>query len=325
MRRLPLLLFLAALAPGQEADGPASSRLDEANKKAAERVHRTVAREGGHITNRLRGLTKEDVVVVGGLFDFVQEILVAYRCPHTIITPAELEHHRLEPVERKIFLLNCHLMQRDFPASSPRRARPSERDAERILEQTLKDAGLDARTAPGRAIRERFKEVKYFAGSTYSVAGLRRLGAAVKGGAWVFSTDWAVLALERALPNTIRWIGRSTYEETIEVRPSLIGRRHDLLKGVFEQKSARWWLETEAYLFAMKGRYKVLIESRALAARYGGNRNVVVLLEPGKGRVLHSLSHGYLQRGKTHDITSMQRLVLNFLIEKSIQNHRRKG
>ena len=322
MRRLAILALTAALL-AQEAEGPAQSRLDEKNQKAAEKVYRTVAREGGDITNRLRGLRKEDVIVVGGLFDFVQEVLVAFRCPHTIITPAELEHHKLEPVERKIFLLNCHLMQRDFPASSPARERPSARDAAARLAHVLKEAGLDGDTAPGKAIRERFKEVALFAGSRYSVAGLRRMGAAVKGGAWIYSTDWAVLALERALPGTIRWTGRSTYEETIEVRPSLIGRRHALLKGVFEQKSAKWWLETEAYLFSMKGRYKVLIESRALAARYHGNKNVVVLIEPKKGRVLHALSHGYLQRGKTDDITSMQRLLLNYLVEKSLQNHRR--
>ncbi|MHC4547536.1 MAG: hypothetical protein ACYTEZ_02065 [Planctomycetota bacterium] len=326
MRRcLPLLLLAAALR-GQEAEGPAETRLDEANRRAADRVYRTYARRGKLLSTQLKGLRKEDVIVVGGLFDFVQEVLTAFRLAHTVITPAELEHHPLPEPERKIFLLNCHLLDRDFPGSQARCGRLSEEAAAKELARVLKRAGLDGDTAPGKAIRERFAEVKHFAGSDYSKAGLRRMGRAIVQGAWAVSTDWAVLALERALPGTIRWTGHTTFEERIEVRPSLVGKRHPLLKEVFPvPPKARWWIETESYLFALKGRrYKVLIESRPLAARYGGNRNVVVLLEPGQGRVLHALTHGYLQQGKAEDIGVMQKLLLNFLIEKSLQNHARQ-
>ena len=108
------------------------------------------------------------------------------------------------------------------------------------------------------------------------------------------SSDWAVLALERALPGTVRWTGHTTYEETVEVIPGMTGKRHSLMKGVFGKPAkARWWLETEAYLFAVKGKHKRLVESRQLAARYHGNKNIAVLFEPGKGRVLHNvLGHG---------------------------------
>ena len=166
--------------------------------------------------------------------------------------------------------------------------------------------------------------MKFFAGSKYSVAGLKRLGKAVKRGAWLMSSDWALLAVERALPGTVRWTGHTTFEETIRVKPGLTGKRHSLMKGVFGNPArARWWLETEAYLFAVKGKHKRLVESQALAARYHGNKNVVVLLEPGKGRLVHALSHGWLQRGGEDDMAVMQRLLLNLLTEKSIENWRR--
>src|SRR5262245_52868824 len=98
MRRATALL-LASLALGQEADEPAESRLDEANRKAAVEVRRTFAKEGKALKAQLRGLRKEDLIVVGGLFDFVQEVLTAHRIEHTVITPAELEHHPLTEPE----------------------------------------------------------------------------------------------------------------------------------------------------------------------------------------------------------------------------------
>jgi hypothetical protein len=323
MRRFSALLLLAAALGAQGDDEPAPARLDKANEEAARNVVKTFAREGGHLTTRLKGLKKEDVIVVGGLFDFVQEILVAFRCPHTVIRPADLEHVSLEPAERKIVLLNCHLLDRKFPARQPDRPRPSEKEATARLGKVIEEAGLDGPTAPGKAIRERFKEVRFFAGSDYSEAGLKRLGAAVRKGAWLYSTDWAVLAVEKALPGTIRWTGRTTYEEVIEVKPSSAGKRHSLLKGVFDDTpKPRWWIETESYLFRVKGKHTRLIESRVLGARYHDNRNIVVLLEPGKGRALHALSHGYLQRGRSGDATAMQRLLANYLVEKSLANRR---
>ena len=132
-----------------------------------------------------------------------------------------------------------------------------------------------------------------------------------------------MLAWERALPGTIRWTGRTTFEETVEVRPALAGRRHSLLKNVFPARKAKWWIESEGYLFKVKGRHTLLVESRALAARTRGNKNVVVVVEPGKGRVVHALTHGYLQRGREDDVSVMQRLILNVLLEKSLQNYER--
>jgi len=322
MRRAAVLL-LASLALGQEAEGPAESRLDEANRRAAEEVHRTFAREGKLLKTQLKGLRKEDLIVVGGLFDFVQEVLTAHRVEHTVIMPAELEHHPLPDPERKLFILNCHLIDRDFAASAPPAGRKSEAEAAKTLDRVLAEAGLEGGSSPGKAIRDRFAEVKHFAGSDYTEAGLARLGAAVKAGAWAMSTDWAVLVWEKALPGTIRWTGHTTYEETIEVQPALAGRRHPLLEGVFDGPRARWWVETESYLFAVKGRHRVLVDSIQLGARYGGNRKVVVLAEAGKGQVLHALTHAYLVRGKAKDLSVMQRLLLNLLIAKSLENWER--
>lgn len=324
VRRATALLLLAGLLAGEEA-GPADTRLDPANRKAAAGVYRTFAKQGRMLSTQLKGLRKEDVLVVGGLFDFVQEVLAAYRLEHTVLTPAELEHHPLPEPERKIVFLNCHLMDRRFPPSQAAAPRAADAEAARRLERVLKRAGLNGSDAPGRAIRERFAEVAHFADSDYSQAGLQRLGRAVVAGAWVVSTDWAVLALERALPGHIRWTGHTTFEETVEVTPSLAGRRHALLEGVFpEPARAKWWIEAEGYLFATgKGKSTVLIESRALGARYRGNKNVVVLLEPGRGKVLHALTHAYLQKGKAKDKGAMQKLLLNFLIAKSLENHER--
>lgn len=323
MRRAALLV-LASLALGQEAEEPADSRLDDANKKAAAEVRRTYAREGKSLVTQLKGLRKEDLIVVGGLFDFVQEVLVAHRVEFTVITPAELEYVDLKDPWRKMFLLNCHLIDRHFPATEPAHPRASDEEAQRKLEQVLDQAGLKDDSSPGKAIRERFAEVRHFAGSDYTEKGLARLGAAIREGAWAMSTDWAVLVWEKALPKTIRWTGHTTYEETIEVKPALAGRRDPLLEGVFPEPKARWWLETESYLFAVEGRYKVLVDSTQLGARYGGNRNIVVLAEAGKGRILHALPHAYLVKGNEKDLTAMQRLLVNFLVAKSLENWQKR-
>ncbi|HEX5138586.1 MAG TPA: hypothetical protein VFY93_16560 [Planctomycetota bacterium] len=323
MRRATLLV-LASLAFGQDADEPADSRLDEANKKAAAEVRRTYAREGKSLPTQLKGLRKEDLIVVGGLFDFVQEVLVAHRVEFTVITPAELEHVELTDPWRKVFLLNCHLIDRHFPATEPARPRASEEEAQGKLERVLDEAGLKGDTAPGKAIRERFAEVRHFAGSDYTEKGLARLGAAIRDGAWAMSTDWAVLVWEKALPGTIRWTGHTTYEEKIEVKPALAGRRDPLLEGVFPEPKARWWLETESYLFAVEGRHRVLVDSTQLGARYGGNRNIVVLAEAGKGRILHALPHAYLAKGNEKDLTAMQRLLVNLLVAKSLENWKKR-
>jgi len=151
MRRAAALL-LASLALGQEADEPAESRLDEGNRKAAAQVRRTFAREGKLLSGQLRGLRKEDLIVVGGLFDFVQEVLTAHRVEHTVITPAELEHHPLPAPERKLFLLNCHLVDRDFAASAPARPRATDGEAQATLERVLREAELTGDTSPGKAL-----------------------------------------------------------------------------------------------------------------------------------------------------------------------------
>jgi hypothetical protein len=277
------------------------------------------------LSTQMKGLRKEDLIVVGGLFDFVQEVLTAHRIEHTVITPAELEQHPLPDPERKLFILNCHLLDRKFAPSAPARPRASDAEAQATLERVLAEAGLTGDTSPGKAIRDRFGEVRHFAGSDYTEKGLARLGAAIRDGAWAMSTDWAVLVWEKALPRTLRWTGHTTFEETIEVQPALAGRRDPLLEGVFPEPKARWWLETESYLFAVEGRYTVLVDSSQLGARYGGNRNVVVLAEAGKGKVLHALPHAYLARGNEKDLSAMQRLLINFLLAKSLENWKRQG
>ena len=255
----------------------------------------------------------------------MQEVLTAHRVEHTVITPAELEHHPLTEPERKLFLLNCHLFDREFEASAAARPRATDAEAQAALERVLKEADLAGDTSPGKAIRERFGEVRHFAGSDYTEKGLARLGAAIREGAWAMSTDWAVLAWEKALPGTIRWTGRTTFEETIEVKAALAGRRDPLLEGVFPEPKARWWIETESYLFAAEGRHRVLVDSTQLGARYGGNRNVVVLAEAGRGRVLHALAHAYLVRGSEKDLSAMQRLLVNLLVAKSLENWKKGG
>ena len=105
-------------------------------------------------------------------------------------------------------------------APEPAHPRAPEDEAQARLERVLDEAGLKGDISPGKAIRERFGEVRHFAGSDYTEKGLARLGAAIREGASAMSTDWAVLVWEKALPGTIRWTGRTTFEETVEVRPA---------------------------------------------------------------------------------------------------------
>ena len=271
----------------------------------------------------MRHFKKDDVIVVGGLFDFVQEILVSFDCPHTVVTCEELDDLQFNP-QRQVLLLNCHLLDKQFPESNRGSKRPGAAEAERRLERTLHDAGLTGQDAPGAAIRKRFGEIKYFAATDYSQGAIRRIGSFIKRGGWAMSTDWALLVVERALPRTIAWTGRKTFEERIEVRPAAGARKRALLNGVFPDKGKpRWWVEQGSYLFKIRGgKVRKLVESRQLGARYGGNRNIAVLVEAGKGRVLHALSHFYLQSAKQEDAASMQMLLLNFLVERITLVHR---
>ena len=326
MRRA-LWLFLALLPLpllAQEGEAPSSTRLDEANRTAAVEVRRTLDERHGGLKNKLRHFRKDDVIVVGGLFDFVQEILVSFDCPHTVVTCEELDDLQLNP-KRQVLLLNCHLLDKQFPESNRGSRRPSSDEAERRLKRTLQEAGLTGQDAPGTAIRERFAEIKYFAATDYSQGAIRRIGSFVKRGGWVMSSDWALLVVERALPRTIAWTGRKTFEERIEVRPSAGAQKLALMNGVFPDKGKpRWWVEQGSYLFKIHRGSKVrkLVESRQLGARYGGNRNIAVLVEAGKGRALHVLSHFYLQSATEKDAASMQMMLLNFLVERITLVHR---
>jgi hypothetical protein len=50
----------------------------------------------------------------------------------------------------------------------------------------------------------------------------------------------------------------------------------------------------------------------------------VVLAEAGKGRVLHALPHAYLVRGGASDLCAMQKLLVNLLLAKSLENWKRR-
>ncbi len=129
--------------------------------------------------------------------------------------------------------------------------------------------------------------------------GVRKLGEFVKRGGFLFTTDWAALhIIERAFPQTIRYTRKPTRDDVVGIE--VLRPEHLFLKHVLTGHDRHlWWLENQSYPVEIldRRRVEVLIESEEMKRKYGSSP-IAVTFTAGQGRVVHIVSHFYLQRAR---------------------------
>ena len=169
------------------------------------------------------------------------------------------------------------------------------------VEQVLQQVGVPFRTvAPGAITPETLRgvcSVLVNCPGRIDAKGARCLKAFVERGGFLFTTDWAVLHLiESCFPNTIRYTRRPTRDDVVAIR--VVAPEHRFLHHVLTGDDHHlWWLESQSYPIEVmdRRRVEVLIESPEMARKYGG-KPIAVTFRAGAGRVVHIVSHFYLQR-----------------------------
>jgi hypothetical protein len=154
----------------------------------------------------------------------------------------------------------------------------------------------------------------------------RRLRKFVEKGGYLFTTDWSVgTILMAAFPGYLTTSGPMAPlpETLIRIGPASGKETHSLLKGVFHRGvQGLWWLEQASYDVKIVDTRNVepLIVSDDLTDLHGRSPDVAVTFRYGKGRVLHVMGHYYQEEGNLAGTISTQRLALNFVVERLLQD-----
>lgn len=171
------------------------------------------------------------------------------------------------------------------------------------VEWVLRDVGVPfSEVAPERFERASLRGVEAVlvnCPGRIGERGVRRLRDFVGEGGLLFTTDWSVLhVLEPAFPGTLRYTRRPTRDDVVSIRALDPG--HLFLKHVLTGNDRHlWWLENRSYPFEVldRRRVEVLIDSEEMERKYGA-RPVAATFRHGRGRVVHIVSHFYLQRAE---------------------------
>ncbi|MHC4472885.1 MAG: SH3 domain-containing protein [Planctomycetota bacterium] len=130
-------------------------------------------------------------------------------------------------------------------------------------------------------------------------AGVRRLKDFVRAGGLLFTTDWSVLhVLEPAFPGTVRYTRKPTRDDVVPIR--ILKPEHVFLRHVLTGNDRHlWWLENRSYPVQVldRRRVEVLADSEEMERKYGA-KPIAVTFREGRGRVVHIVSHFYLQRSE---------------------------
>jgi hypothetical protein len=134
----------------------------------------------------------------------------------------------------------------------------------------------------------------------------------VEDGGRLLTTDWSVLhVIEEAFPGTLRYTRVPTRDDVVRISRV---ENDPLLWRVFPPgRPACWWLENRSYpveterpphlFFRPSGEpsgVRVLLESDEMGRRYGSPL-IAATFACGRGRVVHVVSHTYLQRNELRD------------------------
>lgn len=135
-----------------------------------------------------------------------------------------------------------------------------------------------------------------------SKKAIRKLVTFVNEGGLLVTTDWALQnVLEIGFPDKVRYNQNPTGDEVVRI--TVKEPDNPTVKGFLEAEGdPLWWLEGSSYPIEIldKENVKVLVLSKELKERYG-EEPVIIEFDHGKGKVIHMISHFYLQRTETRD------------------------
>lgn len=122
----------------------------------------------------------------------------------------------------------------------------------------------------------------------------------VDGGGWLVTSDWALEAVSRAFPGTIRRkAGPTSSDEVVSVEP---GAESAFADVVVLGCDPQWWLEASSYPIEILDPERVRVEaaSHELLVRFGAPA-VATRFDWGAGHVYHVISHFWLKKTRTAD------------------------
>ena len=134
----------------------------------------------------------------------------------------------------------------------------------------------------------------------------------VEDGGRLLTTDWSVLhVLEPGFPGTLRYTRIPTRDDVVRISRV---EDHPLLWRVFPPgRPACWWLENRSYPVEAERPIhrsirspgelpgvRILLDSEEMGRRYG-SPHIAATFTCGRGRVVHVVSHTYLQRNELRD------------------------
>jgi hypothetical protein len=148
--------------------------------------------------------------------------------------------------------------------------------------------------------------------------GIEKVRGFVRDGGFLFTTDWSLLnVLQKAFPGFVEYNNKPTSDEVVKIE--VLDAENPLVKGVVENKDEPvWWLENSSYPIRIldKEKVRVLIKSDELKEKHGESP-IAITFTVGGGRVIHMISHYYLQRSETR--TERQKMSAEaYVAEKGI-------
>lgn len=160
-----------------------------------------------------------------------------------------------------------------------------------ITERELEQIELDARQL-----------VMINCAGALTPTGLTKIERFVRAGGFLYTTDWALTnVIERAFPGYIKYNGNPTGNDVVAVE--IQEKDNVFLQHVqLTDTQPRWWLEGSSYPIKVlkPDAVKVLIGSKEMKEKYHDGA-IAVTFSHGDGRVLHIVSHFYLQQNDMRD------------------------
>lgn len=247
---LAVVLAILAFDATAHAGPPlGEQKMARANEAASKVVRGRMETERPDDFKLLESVEKAEIIVIGGSYDRVEDVLNAVGVPHLVVSPGELNHIELNA--KQLVMVNC----------------------------------------PG----------------TIGPAGISKLQKFVRAGGFLYTTDWALTnVVQKAFPGYIKYNKRPTANDIVQVEVS--GKDNVFLQHIqLSRSEPKWWLEGSSYpVKVLRPReVEVLITSKEMGKKYG-EQAIAVTFPYGDGRVLHIVSHFYLQQNETRTVAENQ-------------------